>query len=62
MKHVLMDPGFHDIVGGWSAHEAAETAALNGFANDNVAGDDDELSDPFLEAAIRMEVAATRLW
>jgi hypothetical protein len=56
-----MDPAFPDIVGEWAADEAA--AARTGPANDNgQSGQPDELSDPFLETAIRLEVAATRLW
>lgn len=61
MRHLLMDPAFPDIVGEWAADEAA--AALTGPANDNGhGGEPEELSDPFLETAIRLEVAATRLW
>jgi hypothetical protein len=60
MKHLLADPAFPDIVGQWAAGDEAKPVA---GANDNAAADwEDELSDPFLDAVARMEVAATRLW
>ena len=62
MRHLLHHPTFPDMVGEWAVHHAAN-AAPAGSANDNTGGDwEDELSDPFLDAVARMEVAATRLW
>jgi hypothetical protein len=61
MRHLLHDPAFPDMVGEWAAQEAAAAALATGPANDNE-GELDELSDPFLEAAVRLEIAATRLW
>jgi hypothetical protein len=63
MRHLLHDPAYPDLVGAWAAHEAEFNALATRFANDN--GDHvgaDELSDPFLDAALRQEIAATRLW
>ena len=62
MKHPLHDPTLPDMVGEWAARQTAQAASPRS-ANDN-AGDDweDELSDPFLDAVARLEVAATRLW
>jgi hypothetical protein len=62
MRHLLHDPAFPDMVGEWAAQEAAAAALATGPANDNSRDIEDELSDPFLEAAVRLEIAATRLW
>jgi hypothetical protein len=58
MKHLLMDPAFPDLVGGWAADD-------RDCANDNkddCAEPIHDLSDPLLTVLARMEIAATRLW
>lgn len=64
MRNLLQDAAYPGLVEGWAAYEAgADAVASTRFANDN--GDHvgaDELSDPFLDAALRQEIAATRLW
>jgi hypothetical protein len=62
MRHLLHDPAYPDLVGAWAAHEAEFNPLATRFANDNGGEEAHELSDPFLDAALRREVAATRLW
>ena len=62
MKHLLMHPGFPDIVRECAFTDLADADALRSGANDN--GDEaaSELADPLFLVMARREIAATRLW
>lgn len=64
MKHLLMDPAFPDIVGGFAAAAAARDASRPpaSCANDNADHLDREIADPLFVLVARQEIAATRLW
>jgi hypothetical protein len=62
MKHLLMHPGFPDLVGDCAFTELAEADALRPGANDNGDAPASELADPLFLVMARREIAATRLW
>jgi len=61
MKHLLMDPAFPDIVGGWAERQIADRDH-SACANDN--GDEpvNKLADPLFAIIARREIEVTRVW
>ena len=62
MRHLLMDPAFPDLVGGYSVSEVFVSRKMVVVSNDDDPETADELSDPFFTDLCKADIDANRLW